>query len=792
MQKNVFILFLLCFGTIWSQNTISGRITNEENQSLFGAHVHVGKKTTSTDGNGNYWVQNVPNGKAKLFVSYIGYQSIDTLIVIQSTTVLNFTLKKKTELLSEVKVKRKDNTFNQSVLEQKVKTEVIERSSNLTLGDALRSVTGVSILKTGSTIVKPVINGLHSSRVPIISNNVRLEDQQWGTEHAPNLDINSAGKITVIKGASGLQFGGDAIGGLVIIEPVSVKTDTLFGKTHFTLASNGRGGTVSTSIHKGNFCDWTWNVQGSFKYLGDRETPHYLLSNTGNREGNFSGDVKYIGKKYEVAAFYSYFNTTIGILSASHIGNVTDLYNSIQNQVPYVVNDFTYSIQNPKQEVQHHLGKLNYNYFFDQTATLHLQYAFQYNRRYEFDVRLGDRANRAALDLLLKTHSFNTDFKKELEHFGFKSGVSVVFQNNSANLSTGVNPLIPNYNKYDAGIYSVVTSNLSETFSVEGGLRYDYSTIEATNNYLKSRWSERGYSPTFDGFIVGEFQNSWLTKPNFVFHNLSASLGFHKSFEHQWDVFFNASHAVRNPNPSELFSDGLHHSTGMIELGDLNLQKERSTKLALTLQKKWSDFTLNINPFWNAVDNFMFLKPIGFETTIRGAFPVWEYQQTQALLAGIDMETDWDISANLKHLFALAYVKGKNRTDDEYLIDMPPLTINNALRFSKKEWHHLNLELKSEWVFRQQHYPNYNFVTQLPVNNQPTSFLVDISSPPNEYHLLHFYSDIRFKFAKQLWTTIAFYVQNVLDTTYRDYLNRQRFFVDEMGRNFQLQLKINY
>ena len=73
------------------------------------------------------------------------------------------------------------------------------------------------------TYIKPIINGLYGSRVPIINNNVKLEDQQWGTEHAPNFDVNAANKITVIKGASGLQYGGDTIGGLVIIEPVIVK-----------------------------------------------------------------------------------------------------------------------------------------------------------------------------------------------------------------------------------------------------------------------------------------------------------------------------------------------------------------------------------------------------------------------------------------------------------------------------------------------------------------------------------------------------------------------------------------
>jgi iron complex outermembrane recepter protein len=792
MQKIIFILFVLFFGRIWSQNTITGTIMNEEKKALFGAHVHIGAKATNTDVEGNYLVQKVPNGKTKLFISYIGYQSIDTVIVVHSSMTLSFTLKKKTELLNEVKVNRKENSYNQSLVEQKVKTEVIERNSNLTLGDALKSVTGVSILKTGSTIVKPVINGLHSSRVPIISNNVRLEDQQWGIEHSPNFDVNSAGKITVIKGASGLQFGGDAVGGLIIVEPVLVKKDTLFGKTNLSIASNGNGGSVSTSMHKGNFCDWSWNVQGSFKYMGDRETPNYVLSNSGNREANFSGNVNYIGKKYEVAAFYSYFNTTIGILSASHIGNVTDLYNAIQNQVPYLVNDFTYSIQNPKQEVQHHLGKMKYSHIFSEKATLHLQYAYQYNKRYEFDVRRGNQNDKPALDLTLKTHSLHTDFKKEYEHFELKTGGSALFQNNFANLATEIRPLIPNYDKFDAGIYSIVTSNLSDSFSVEGGLRYDYSKMEANNNYFKSRWTERNYSPTFDSFIVGEYLNYWLTKPNFVFHNFSASLGFHKSFEHQWDAFFNVSHAVRNPNPSEFFSDGLHHSSGMIELGNLYLQKEKSTKLAITLQKKGSRMVINVNPYLNSIANFMFLKPVGLESTSRGAFPVWEYQQTHALLTGIDVETNWDITSNLKYLFSLAYVNGENLSNNEKLIDMPPLSINSTLRFSKKEWSQLNLELKNEWMSRQQQFPNYNFVTKIPINGELTPILVDISSPPKAYHLLHFYSDIKLKINHDLFATVAFSVQNIMNTTYRDYLNRQRFFVDEMGRNIQIQIKINY
>jgi iron complex outermembrane receptor protein len=49
-----------------------------------------------------------------------------------------------------------------------------------------------------------------------------------------------------------------------------------------------------------------------------------------------------------------------------------------------------------------------------------------------------------------------------------------------------------------------------------------------------------------------------------------------------------------------------------------------------------------VNPFINSIRNFMFLRPIDFETTTRGAFPVWEYQQCK--IDGVDVQTHWKIS----------------------------------------------------------------------------------------------------------------------------------------------------
>ena len=794
MQQKKFILycFLMFCSAGFAQFPVSGKIATADNLPLAGSHIHVGQKTVSSDVFGNYVVPNVSAGKIRISVSYLGYKSVDTLVVISGESVIDFYLKQNTTSLNEVSVTQNSNTHNTSVPEQKIRQETIEKYSSQTLGDALKEVAGISSLKTGSTVVKPVINGLFGSRVPVISNNVKLEDQEWGTEHAPNFDVNAAGKITVIKGASGLQYGGDAVGGLVILEPFTTKKDTLFGKTIMNVSSNGRGGSVSSSLHKGNLNGWSWNALGTFKYMGDREAPDYVLSNTGNREANFSGDLKYAGMNYDASVFYSFYNARIGILSASHTGNVTDLYNSINNHIPAIVNDFTYDIGNPKQQVSHHLIKAAYNSYWSETATLAIQYAFQFNKREEFDVRRGNYSNLAALDLELKTQSANIDYKKRSEDWEFKSGISGSYQHNFADPDTKVRALIPTYEKFDAGIYSILNYDVSESLALESGIRYDFSQIDAVKFYQKSRWTERGYDTHFSQFIFGDQSSQWLTKPSFTFHNISASLGFKKQFHHDWNWFANVSLASRNPNPSELFSDGLHHSTGIIELGDLRLEKEQAFKISTTVQKKWDVFSIDVNPYLNVIRNYMFLQPVGFETTIRGAFPVWEYRQTNARLAGVDLHSKWQATPRWSHDFSASFVNGRDVTGSRDLIDMPPLNVNNKIQYARKDWHALVLELKSELVCRQSQYPMNNFETNIIVDGQQIPVLVDISTPPSAYHLLHFYSEVKFKVTGETNAVIAFSVQNILNTNYRDFLNRQRYFADETGRNFQIQLKINY
>lgn len=789
-----FTLLALFIAGSWcarSQATLSGKVTNTLNQPLDGAHIHIDNLHATSLPDGTYTLPNIPAAPHRVVISYIGYKSFDTVVNIYSNMVINATLRPESTQLEEIVLV--ETVHAKSIVhEQRLSAKTIEKYSNASLGDALKEIAGVSALKTGTTIVKPVINGLHSSRVPVINNNVRLEDQQWGTEHAPNLDINSAGRVSVIKGASALQYGGDAIGGLVVIEPVSVLNDTLFGRTIITGDSNGRGGSITSSLHKGAASGWAYNAGGTFKYMGDRSTPNYVLSNTGNREANFSGDVAYRGSDYALGATYSFYNTTIGIAEATHIGNVNDLVRAINSGQPTVSRPFTYDINAPRQEVQHHLAKLNFDTTLANGSALALQYAFQLNRRREFDLRRGSFIDIPALDLTLATHTLNADWKQVLNKTTLKAGVNGSAQYNTAATDTGVRPLIPTYNKFDAGAYAIVSHALSSTLTAEAGARYDFTHIDATKFYQKSRWDNLGYNGVYDSFITQDFGSQWLTNPKFTFHNISASAGIRKDWSNNLSLLGNMSIAVRNPNPGELFSDGLHHSNATIELGSLGLKKETAYKVSAILLQTGGTFSFEVTPYLNSISNFIYLTPTAVEYTIRGAFPVYSYRQTNALLTGADLTTNWNITANLSHSLTAAYVHATNTTAGEPLIDMPPFTFANNLRYTAQNFYNLYTELRSEAVFTQTRYPNNDFFADVPVNGELVPTLVNISRPPAGYHLLHFTTGVQFAMGGTSALAVNLSVNNIFNTAYRDYLNRQRLYTDEAGRNFKIQLKFNY
>ncbi len=798
----ILVFCLMAFTSFtYSQNcslNISGQVIDlHDNSPLFGAVVQIESlnKVVYTNEKGHYKIEDICEGLLEIKVSHPFCEPKTKSLNLKSNTEINFRLEHHLEELNEVLLKGKlYNNENNSSISNQIKTETLEEFSNASLGDALKNISGVSSLNTGNAIVKPIIQGLHSSRVLVINDNVRLHDQQWGVDHAPNVDINSAANITVIKGASALKYGGDAVGGTIVVEPKKAPIkDTLIGKTIVTGATNGRGGTLASNLIKAYNNGFNYRIQGSLKRLGDFKSPDYQLSNTGSRANNLSLGLGLNKIDYGIDFSYKLTDSEIGILRASHIGNTRDLVNAINRQTPSFVDDFSYDINNPKQKVTHQIYKLKAFKKLKNIGELSLQYAFQNNRRKEFDVRRGGRSDLAALDLELKTHTILAELEwDQTENFDSNFGVEFNAQNNFPNPRTGVRRLIPDYEMLSFGTYATSLFQLSDTWEFDAGIRYDFSRIDAVKYYITSRWEDLNYDETFPQFEVEYIGNQIETNPKFDYHNFSATFGATHQLSEQMKLIMNLSSASRAPNPSELFSDGLHHSISSIERGDLSLSPEQSYKFGVGFQGSYKNFGFNFQPYANFINNYILMQPEDIERTIRGAFPVYQYSQTNARLLGFDLTANYKFQ-KLDFRTNLAYIHGEDMSNNEALIDMPPTNWSNTVRYEFDKFQNLYLELNSQFVFKQNRFPNNNFEVEI-LNTETGTFedvLVDISTPPEAYHLLNFSSGMDFKLDKTKFN-INLRINNLFNTNYRNYLNRQRYYADEIGTNVMLQLKVNY
>jgi len=801
-MKNCIIFPLIILSQLAnSQNcnsTFLGEVKDfHDGSPLYGATVHLKElnKYVSTDINGKFKFHNLCNRTITLTVSHIGCETKEKQITINGDTFDTINLEHHSEELDEVTIKGKSVTKKTTTAQETVlKQEIIETYSGASLGDALKEVSGVSSINTGNTIVKPVINGLHSSRVVIMTNGVRLQDQEWGIEHAPNIDINSAESISVIKGSGALAYSGDAIGGVIVLNPIrAIAKDSLFGKTIMSGQTNGRGGSISTSLTKTYNKGWFVSGQGSYKQFGDFEAPEYYLTNTGlnTKAFSFQGGYKQFEKGFDV--FYSYIDNTMGILSAAHIGNTEDLINAINSSTPLISEGFSYDINNPKQEVTHHLIKTKFYKRFESLGKLNLQYDYQNNQRFEFDKRVGDDRNKPAVDLTLQTHSLGADFKFDANKERiFHIGGSFRYQDNFANPETGVRRLIPDYQKFDIGAFITSEWQFNDATIIDAGIRYDFNHIDAKKFYKESRWIERNYDTDFSDIIIEDIGTQLLVNPKFNYHNISASAGIKHELNKIASLAFGYNLANRAPNPSELFSDGLHHSAARIELGDLRIKQEQSHRLSGTFTYNKNAFSAITEVYYNLINDFVYIEPSGTEQTIRGAFPVWDYKQTDARLMGLDITLNYQLHQSWSLSNRSSYIKGDDTKNDRPLIDIPAFKTLTVLAFKKAKWKNLKSSLKSEWVTRQSRYPNNNFVEFIATTN--TNELVDISTSTSAYHLLHFTSSITLNLntTKKTPIEIGFNVNNLLNTSYRDYLNRFRYFADDLGRNMMLFIKINY
>ncbi len=741
------------------QGSIRGQ---QEKDPIIGATIYIKelRKGVVSNVNGEYLITNLCTGYYTLICQHVAYHTDSIRIHVHEEPIqLNFSLKEADIQLEAVVVTGEKNLPISTQPVDVLKGTALDQARGQTLGNMLKNMTGVSTLQTGPGISKPVIHGLHSNRILILNNGIRQEGQQWGSEHAPEIDPFIATKLTVVKGAAAVRYGADAIGGVIIAEPppLPIHSGTT-GEVNLIGYTNGRAGIASALVQGGfkNAEGWGWRLQGTGRRAGDSHAPDYMLSNTGVKEFNFSGALGVNKTRYGADIYFSRFATDIGILRSAHIGSITDREEAIRRDEPFYIQDFTYKINAPNQHIVHYLLKSSAFFNAPGVGTFRLQYGGQLDERQEYDIRRAGRSDKPALDLQLFTHTLDAVLEhKPLKNFSGSVGLSGMFQDNNNIPGTGVTAFVPNYNAWTAGVFGIEKWTKGR-WELEGGVRYDYRSQQAQR-----------------------FVNKELVKPELVFHNVLGTVGLAYRPDPRWVFKSNLGTAWRPPNIAELYSQGLHHGSATFENGSDSLHTERAIKWINTAGFNGSRFVFEGTVYLNKINNYIYLKPgLTIEQSVRGAFLVFNYTQTDALFFGTDAAVAYKLTKEITFRSKASLIRAQDTRRNNYLIYVPADRFENSVTYNQGKLGKLSglyFTVGATNVRRQNRAPEGE----------------DYLAAPESYMLLGLQAGFSVPVVKHQ-LSISLSVDNALNTSYRDYMNRLRYYADEVGRNITLRLKYRF
>lgn len=742
--------------------SISGRVIDEhDNTALAFAEVTIPelKRGTVVDSNGYFLLSNLCAGNYTLVTQHIGCEPVVSRLSV-SQNIRDFTiyLEHHTTLLKEADVQ----------LEPILQLIKINNAKTL----ATLNLPELRVQKTGENVFKPIVRGFSGNRVSTYVGNVELQDQQWGTDHGLSLQFYPDNELNVYSNSVGNSFSG-----------LQISSNNPFQKKSSVFASaysNGLGAKIGALQNYKVNDDFAFGGRFQLNRSGDKNAPDYILSNTSSAQANAQIDAAFIKNDWNLNFTSSYDYKSLSTLAASHIGNVNDFYTALAADEPVIQNDFTYDIQNPKQEVEHFIAsaKAIKNYTnknaggnTKSSGAYEYFYNYQLNSRKEFEARRSKNSDVPALNLQLQTHQIGTHFFRNnfgKSYYKFELGGTQNFGINTNLPGPSYEPILPNYNSYISNIYVVYTKTLPELAK-----RFHFISFTGSAHYTN--------------IVAQFFESSDLQQEVFQFTTAAANVYYSSNRKTSFDgtkygIDFTSklNFTQRAPAPNELLISGVHHGTATIEEGNLNLQPE--TKIGLEQQAEFypkgrkTKFSFNL--YANYIDDYIYQIPLAEpRLTIRGAFPVFQFTQTNAFFSGVEIEANQQLGKFLTYNLSLNYIYAQDVENDSPLPLIPPFEWKNNLRFEKKvndTWQNFYVQAEHIYNGRQ-----FRFNPDL-----------DLTTPPPDYSL--FNASIGISRVKTHTYTFSLRVENFTNQQYRNYLDRFRYFADAAGTNVLIECLIKF
>jgi iron complex outermembrane recepter protein len=791
-----------------AKSTLSGKVTDKKTGlPLEGASVYFSdlKKGAITTANGNYIINNLPNGNYLVEVKFVGYKSALQNIFLQENLVQDFSLEPSVVEENEVVVtgtSKATSIRKNPVPIVSIGKQYLQQNLSTNIIDAIAKVPGINAVTTGPNVSKPYIRGLGFSRILTLYDGVRQEGQQWGDEHGIEIDQTSVEKIEVVKGPASLIYGSDALAGVINLIPANFPSP---GKTQGDIlaeyqTNNGLFG--GSAMLAGNKNSILWRGRASYKEAANyRNKYDGRVYNTGFKETDVNGMVG-VNKIWGYSHIgFSVFDDLQDIPDGSRDSATRKFTKQITeaDTLRPIVSDEElrlYSIPALHQHVQHYRIYNANNFILKAGGRIALNLGYQKSIRREYS---HPEIAVPGLYLLLNTYSYDAKYYlPEKNGWSVTGGVNGMYQNNDA--EKGTEFVIPSYKLFDFGPFLFAKKSYKK-LEMAGGIRYDIRTFNNDALFTKPDAITGFDKAVYGADIVGATQAFYNYKH--TFSGLTGSLGITYIFSKTFSAKFNVARGYRSPNISEISANGVHPGTNIYQLGNLNFKPEFSLQEDIGLNYNSQHITVNLELFNNNIQNYIFnqkvLNSAGQDSVIIPGNETFQFQAAKAHLYGTEISVDlhphpldW---LHFENSLSIVYgankgVSGKNLSDSaKYLPFIPPLHTFSELRANIKPksgtFTNLFAKMQFEWYAKQDK-AYLEFGTETPT---PGYCLFNIGLG----------ADVVNK-KKKIVFTFSVLGNNIFDAAYQSHLNRLKYFepypgnpsgrngIYNMGRNVAVKL----
>jgi len=781
----IFILFFVVQPPVYSnsvlQGTLSGTVTDAEGEPLPGVNIAIPElnRGTVSDTEGEFRIQNLTTGTYTVVFSFVGFADKNRTVTINHNreTTIEVTLNKR--LIQSEAITVTGTPYATDPLDTPSDVDVIVGIDKLnteqtSLGATLDGLAGITTIQTGSQAGKPVIRGLSGNRIRVLNNGTPMEFQQFGVRHPPNVDPLLSERIEVVRGASSVQYGSDAIGGAVNV--LSGQIPDALDRPDFI------SGEV-ISEYAGNNSEWA----GGLKLQGASEGFGFKGSLVGRSAGNIHApDVANFQEtdnteapKFTDELDHTDFDQVNGSLG---IGYKTEKW-ELSSEFTHWQNDQNFLLPNGKG-----LGQYLQNDVSDTEMNIRpgnnwiITPSFTYNRNLRQSSPGGANAverddlndDNLALDILRQTYTG----KVIVAHPAFsniKGSVGLEYKRDVQD-TFGPEPLVPAGDIDNFAIFVFENINLNDlTLSV--GARLDRRTQEAEPN------SELNL-PDFSAGETEDILNQDYTE-------FSGSFGLNYRFTTNLAFSANIGRGFRAPSLFDLHVDGVHGGIAAFQVGDPTLDSERSLNTDVSLKLRTPKIKAKITGYRNQIDNYIFLVNTGEFAGGGTGPPILQNVQNDALLYGFDISAHLQILGWLEAGGTFETIATENQdTGDELPLTPPTRTTLHAkivkakLGALENGFFRIGINLTASKDAAGRFEPFWQF------GNAPQFSDFGVAST-DSYTLIN--ASLGFDIPVQNQrVSFILSAENLFDEDYRDFLNTYKGYALNPGRNIKAKIRIPF